>query len=227
MSASHATGLRMSGIRVLLADDHGLLRKGVRSVLAQDSSITIIGEANDGVEAVRMTEELHPDVVVMDIAMPRLNGIEAAAQITRRDKRVGVMILSMYSDEEYLLRALSAGARGYLLKDSAEPDLLRAVRAVAAGRTFFSPAITDTLLEDYVQRLRQQGLQDSYDLLTDREKQVLQLLAEGKTNKEAAALLQLGVSTVETHRLNLMQKLDLHNTAELVLYAVRKKILRV
>lgn len=217
----------MSGIRVLLADDHGLLRKGVRSVLAQDSSITIIGEANDGVEAVRMTEELHPDVVVMDIAMPRLNGIEAAAQIARRDKRIGIMILSMYSDEEYLLRALSAGVKGYLLKDSAEPDLLRAVRAVAAGRTFFSPAIVDTLLEDYVQRLQQQGLQDSYDLLTDREKQVLRLLAEGKTNKEAAALLQLGVSTVETHRLNLTQKLDLHNTAELVLYAVRKKILRV
>jgi DNA-binding NarL/FixJ family response regulator len=217
----------MNGIRVVLADDHGLMRKGVRSVLAQDSSISIIGEAGDGSEAVQLAETLHPDVIVMDIAMPQLNGIEAAAQIARKDKRIGILILSMYSDEEYLLRALSAGARGYLLKDSAEPDLLRAVRAVAAGRTFFSPAIVETLLEDYVHRLQQEGLQDSYDLLTDREKQVLQLLAEGKTNKEAAAILDLGVSTVETHRTNLMQKLGLHNTAELVIYAVRKKILRV
>jgi DNA-binding NarL/FixJ family response regulator len=217
----------MNGIRVVLADDHGLMRKGVRSVLAQDSSISIVGEAGDGAEAVQLAEALHPDVVVMDIAMPQLNGIEAAARIARKDKRIGILILSMYSDEEYLLRALSAGARGYLLKDSAEPDLLRAVRAVAAGRTFFSPAIVETLLEDYVHRLQQEGLQDSYDLLTDREKQVLQLLAEGKTNKEAAAILDLGVSTVETHRTNLMQKLGLHNTAELVIYAVRKKILRV
>jgi DNA-binding NarL/FixJ family response regulator len=217
----------MNGIRVVLADDHGLMRKGVRSVLAQDSSISIVGEAGDGAEAVQLAEALHPDVIVMDIAMPQLNGIEAAAQIARKDKRIGILILSMYSDEEYLLRALSAGARGYLLKDSAEPDLLRAVRAVAAGRTFFSPAIVETLLEDYVHRLQQEGLQDSYDLLTDREKQVLQLLAEGKTNKEAAAILDLGVSTVETHRTNLMQKLGLHNTAELVIYAVRKKILRV
>jgi DNA-binding NarL/FixJ family response regulator len=217
----------MNGIRVVLADDHGLMRKGVRSVLAQDRSISIVGEAGDGAEAVQLAEALHPDVIVMDIAMPQLNGIEAAAQIARKDKRIGILILSMYSDEEYLLRALSAGARGYLLKDSAEPDLLRAVRAVAAGRTFFSPAIVETLLEDYVHRLQQEGLQDSYDLLTDREKQVLQLLAEGKTNKEAAAILDLGVSTVETHRTNLMQKLSLHNTAELVIYAVRKKILRV
>jgi DNA-binding NarL/FixJ family response regulator len=217
----------MNGIRVVLADDHGLMRKGVRSVLAQDRSISIVGEAGDGAEAVQLAEALHPDVIVMDIAMPQLNGIEAAAQIARKDKRIGILILSMYSDEEYLLRALSAGARGYLLKDSAEPDLLRAVRAVAAGRTFFSPAIVETLLEDYVHRLQQEGLQDSYDLLTDREKQVLQLLAEGKTNKEAAAILDLGVSTVETHRTNLMQKLGLHNTAELVIYAVRKKILRV
>jgi two-component system response regulator NreC len=217
----------MNRIRVLLADDHGLMRKGVRSVLAQDSSIEVLGEAGDGAEAVRLSEQLHPDVVVMDIAMPQLNGIEAAAQIARKDKRVGILILSMYSDEEYLLRALSAGARGYLLKDSAEPDLLRAVRAVAAGKTFFSPAVVETLLEDYVQRLQQEGRQDSYDLLTDREKQVLQLLAEGKTNKETATVLNLGVSTVETHRTNLMQKLDLHNTAELVIYAVKKKILRV
>jgi len=217
----------MSEIRVLLADDHGVLRKGVRSVLALDPTIRIIGEAEDGSMAVTLVDELHPDVVIMDIAMPRLNGIEAAAQISRKHKHVGILMLSMYSDEEYLLRALTAGVRGYLLKDSAEPDLVRAVRAIARGRTFFSPAVTEVLLEDYVLRLQQQGTVDSYELLTEREKQVLQLLAEGRTNKEAAGVLDLGVSTVETHRVNLMQKLSLHNTAELVLYAVKKKILRV
>ena len=217
----------MSHIRVLLADDHGLIRKGVRSVIAQDPGIMIAGEASDGSEAVRLADELSPDVVLMDVAMPGLNGLDAAALITRKEKRVGVIVLTMYSDEEYLVRALSAGVRGYLLKDSAEPDLLRAVRAVAAGHTFFSPAISDMLFDDYVLRLQRREVQDSYDLLTDREKQVLQLLAEGKTNKEVAVELSLGVSTVETHRMNLMKKLGLRNTAELVLYAVRKKILRV
>jgi DNA-binding NarL/FixJ family response regulator len=217
----------MSDIRVLLADDHGLLRKGVRSVLAEAADIVVVGEAHDGPQAIRFAEELRPDVVIMDIAMPRLNGLEAATQIARKDKRTGILILSMYSDEEYLMRAVGAGVRGYLLKDSAEPDLVRAVRAVADGKTFFSPVIADMLFDDYALRLQRHELQDSYELLTDRERQVLQLLAGGMTNKEVAGTLALGVSTVETHRLNLMQKLNLHNTAELVLYAVRKKILRV
>jgi two-component system, NarL family, response regulator NreC len=217
----------MGQIRVLLADDHGLLRKGVRSVILQDPGIVIAGEAGDGGEAVRLAAELSPDVVVMDVAMPALNGLDAAALITRKDKRIGVIVLTMYSDEEYLIRAVSAGVRGYLLKDSAEPDLVRAIKAVAAGKTFFSPAIADMLFDDYLLRLQRNEVQDSYDLLTDREKQVLQLLAEGKTNKEVAVDLSLGVSTVETHRMNLMKKLALRNTAELVLYAVRKKVLRV
>lgn len=217
----------MGDIRVLLADDHGLLRKGVRSVLAQDPGIVIVGEASDGSEAVRFADELSPDVVIIDVAMPQLNGLDAAAQITRRARRIGVIVLSMYSDEEYLVRAVSAGVRGYLLKDSAEPDLVRAVKAVASGGTFFSPAIADMLFDDYLLRLQGREVRDSYDLLTDREKEVLQLLAQGRTNKEVATALSLGLSTVETHRLNLMKKLDLHNTAELVLYAVRKKILRV
>ena len=217
----------MATIRVLLADDHGLLRKGVRSVLAQDAGISVVAEANDGAEAVRLSEELSPDVVLIDIAMPGLNGLDAAAHITKKSRRVGVIVLSMYSDEEYLVRALTAGARGYLLKESAEPDLIRAVRAVAQGHTFFSPEVSTMLIDDYVIRLQQQNTPDSYELLTEREKRVLQLLAEGKTNKDVATSLSIGVSTVETHRLNLMKKLDLHNTAELVLYAVRKKLLRV
>ena len=217
----------MSEIRVLLADDHGLLRKGVRSVLSQDPEIAIVGEADDGAQAVTLARELSPHVVIIDIAMPQLNGLDAAAQIVRRSPRIGVIVLSMYSDEEYLVRAVAAGVRGYLLKDSAEPDLVRAVRAVAAGQTFVSPAIANMLFDDFVLRLQRNEAKDSYDLLTEREKQVLQLLAEGKTNKDVATALGLGLSTVETHRTNLMQKLDLHNTAELVLYAVRKKILRV
>jgi DNA-binding NarL/FixJ family response regulator len=216
----------MSEIKVLLADDHDVLRKGVRFLLAAEPGISVVGEASDGRTAVRLADELQPDVVIMDIAMPELNGIEAAAQITRKNG-AAIIILSMYSDEEYILRALTAGAKGYLLKDAAEPDLLRAVRSVARGKPFFSPAVAEVLLDDYVQRLQREGRQDTYELLTDREKEVLQLLAEGKTNKEVATLLNLGVSTVETHRVNLMQKLNVHNTAELVLYAVKKKILKV
>jgi DNA-binding NarL/FixJ family response regulator len=161
----------------------------------------------------------------MDIAMPQLNGIDATAQIVKKNPRAGVIMLSMYSDETYLVRALGVGAKGYLLKDSTESDLVRAVQAVSQGRPFFSPTIAQTLLDDYMRRLRQENLQDSYDLLTDREKEVLQLLAEGKSNKEVATLLNLSLYTVETHRSHLMQKLNLHNTAEIVLYAVRKKII--
>ncbi len=215
----------MSKIRILLADDHSIVRRGLQYLLERSPDLEVVGEAADGREAVKLATELSPDVVVMDIAMPQLNGIEATAQIVKRSPKTGVVILSMYSDEEYILRALTAGAKGYLLKDSAESDLLRAVEAVAQGKTFFSPAIAQALLEDYVRMLQQRGLKDSYDLLTDREKEILQLLAEGKSNKEVAALLNLSVYTVETHRANLMQKLNLHNTAELVLYAVRKKII--
>jgi len=208
-----------------LADDHGVVRKGIRFLLASEPTIEIVGEAANGREAVETAQRESPDIAILDIAMPLLNGIEAAAQISRIHPRTGVIILSMHSDEEFILRALSAGAKGYLLKDSAEPDLIRAVQAVAEGRPFFSPAVTQMLLEDYMRRLRQTGLTDSYDLLTDREKELLHLLANGKSNKEAATIMNVSVSTVETHRTNMMQKLNLHNTAEIVLYAVRKRLI--
>jgi two-component system response regulator NreC len=212
-------------IRVMIADDHGVVRKGVRFLLQQERDIDIVGEAEDGREAVRLAREKTPNVVIIDIAMPHLNGIEAAAQITKVSPSTNIVMLSMYSDEEFLIRALSAGAKGYLLKDQAEIDLVRAVRSVAQGKTFFSPDIAHMLLEDYMRRLQQEGIQDSYGLLTEREREVLQLLAEGKSNKEAAQVLNVSLHTVETHRTNFMQKLSLHNTAEIVLYAMRKKII--
>lgn len=211
---------------VLLADDHVVVRKGLRFLLDQSDRVEVIGEASDGREAVTLAQSLHPDLVIIDIQMPNLNGIDAAAQILKDRPETAVIILSMYSDESYILRALSAGAKAYLLKDSVETDILAAVRAVTNGKPFFSPAITQMLLEDYMRLMTQQGVQDSYDLLTDREKEVLQLLAQGKTNKEVAAMLDLSVYTVEGHRGNLMQKLKLRNTAEIVLYAVRKNIVR-
>jgi DNA-binding NarL/FixJ family response regulator len=210
---------------VLLADDHGIVRRGMRSLLESESGLEIVGEAADGAEFLRLCEALHPDVAIVDIAMPRLNGVEATARALKLDPRLKVIVLSMYADESYVVRALAAGARAYLLKEATEEDLLPAVRAVAAGRSFFSPAVSRLLLEDYVRHLKQRGLEDSYHLLTDREKEVLQLLAEGRSNKEVAALLDIGVSTVDTHRANLMQKLGLHNTAEIVLYAVRKGVI--
>jgi two-component system, NarL family, response regulator NreC len=215
----------MSKIRILLADDHSLVRKGLRLLVESQEGLEVVAEASDGREAVKMAAEFLPDIAILDIAMPNLNGIDATGQIVKSGADVRVIILSMHSDESYVVRALDAGARGYLLKDSAEDDLVQAVRTVAQGRPYFSPAISATLLEDYVRTLRQRGLTDSYDLLTDREKEVLQLLAEGKSNKEVAALLSLSPYTIETHRTNMMQKLNLHNTAEIVLYAVRKKII--
>jgi RNA polymerase sigma factor (sigma-70 family) len=215
----------MKRIRVLIADDHGIVRKGLRLQLEQNSAFDVVGEASEGREAVRMAEELLPDVVIMDIAMPNLNGIQATAQLIKKNPQIGVIILSMYSDETYLTRTLAVGAKGYLLKENADVDLEQAVKSVAQGKPFFSPAIANTLLEDYMRQLQQRGLQDSYDLLTEREKEVLQLLAEGRSNKEVASLLNLSTNTVETHRTRIMQKLDLHSSAEIVLYAVRKRII--
>jgi DNA-binding NarL/FixJ family response regulator len=212
-------------LRILLADDQGIVRRGMRSLLESQPEMEVVAEASDGQEALRLCDTLQPDIVILDVAMPKLNGIDVAAQALKRNASLKIIVLSMYADESYVVRALAAGARGYLLKEATDDDLLPAIRAVAAGKSFFSPAVTELLLEDYMRHLQQRGLQDSYHLLTDREKEVLQLLAEGRSNKEVATALGVGVSTIETHRANLMQKLGLHNTAEIVLYAVRKRII--
>jgi two-component system response regulator NreC len=212
-------------LRVLLADDHSIVRRGLRSLIETQPDVKVVAEAGDGLEAIKLCEEHQPDAVILDVAMPKLNGIEVAERVQKLPRPPSVLILSMHADESYIIRALAAGARAYLLKDATDEDLIPALRAVAAGRPFFSPSVTGVLIEDYVRQLQARGLTDSYHLLTDREREVLQLLAEGRSNKEVAAILDVGVSTVETHRANLMQKLNLHNTAEIVLYAVRKRII--
>ncbi len=214
-------------IKILVADDHGIVRTGLKLLFDRIPDFEVVGEASDGREAVRLAASLEPSVVIMDIGMPLLNGLEATAQISRANERIGVIILSMYADESYIVRALDAGAKGYLLKDNADDDIERAIRSVVVGRPFFSPSIAQALLEDYLRLMRERRIQDSYELLTEREREVLQLLAEGKSNKEAATVLNLSPYTIETHRTNLMQKLGVHNTAEIVLYAVRKGIVAV
>ena len=212
-------------MRVLLADDHGIVRRGLRSLLESEPGLTVAAEAADGLEALKMCEEHKPDILIVDIGMPKLNGIDVAARAQKLDRAPRTIILSMHYDESYNIRAIASGARAYLLQEATYQDLLPAVRAVGMGKPYFSPAVTAVLVEDYVRRLQAKGLTDTYHLLTDREKEVLQLLAEGRSNKEVATVLDLSLSTVETHRANLMQKLNLHNTAEVVLYAVRKGII--
>ena len=211
--------------RILIADDHGIVRAGLKLLLARISGTEVVAEASDGREAVRLAKIFLPDIVLIDVAMPLLNGLEAARQIARDDSRIGIIVLSMYMDETYILKALDAGAKGYLIKDNADEELANAILSVAAGRPFFSKVIAESLLEDHVGAMRRHGVRNSYDMLTEREREVLHLLAEGKSNKEAAAGLNLSPYTVDTHRTNLMQKLGLHNTAEIVLYAVRNAII--
>ena len=215
----------MKPIRILLADDHTVMRRGIRLLLESQPEFSVVAEASDGRQAVQQAEESQPDVAVVDIAMPNLSGIEAAQRIVAALPNTAIVILSMHSDEGYVLRALKAGAKGYLLKDSAEGDLIDAIKAVHQGKTFFSPEISKMLVEDYVREIRTRGAEDSYDLLTPREREILQLLAERKSNKEIALALNLSPYTIETHRRNLQEKLNLHSLAELILYAVRKGVI--
>src|SRR3984957_17593503 len=210
-----------SRVRVMIADDHPLVRSGLRALLERDGEVQVIAEAADGYEAIDLAALHKPDVILLDVGMPRLNGPDAAMSISQKVPSARIVMVSMHSDEAYVLRALKAGARGYLLKASPEADVLAAVRAVAAGNAYFSPSITKLLVEDYVGELRRRGVEDSYDLLTLREKEILQLLASGKSNRDIADLLHISVTTAESHRSSILQKLHLHSLAELILYAVR------
>jgi len=212
-------------IRIILAEDHAVMRRGLRLVLEEQKDFQVVGEAGDGREAVALVESLKPDVAVLDITMPNMNGIEAARQISAKQPGVSIVVLSMHSDEGYVLRALKAGARGYLLKESPEADLIHAIRSVSQGKAFFSPAVSRMLVEDYVRQLQDKDIEDSYELLTQRERELLQLIAEGKSNKDVANMLNLSLYTVETHRGNIMEKLNLHSVPELILYAVRKGVI--
>jgi len=215
----------MKAIRILLADDHTVVRDGLRALLERESDMTVVGEAADGRESIRLAETEAPDVVVMDLAMPNMNGMEATRRILAANARVGVVILSMHQGESYVLGALKAGAKGYLLKDSMRGEVVQAIRAASQGRSFLTRKVARILQEDYIGRLQQRGLEDRYELLSDREREVLQLIAEGRSNKEVANLLNISLTTVETHRSHILQKLDIHGIPELILYAVRKGII--
>lgn len=206
----------MKKIRILLADDHVMVRQGFKMILAAQPDMEIVGEAANGREALELAEKLHPDVVVMDVAMPDLNGIEATRRLAASSPRTRVLALSMYKDSVYVREILRAGARGYLLKDAFDRDLLSAVRAVAGGDGYLSPAVSDAVLSDY-----RRHVTDPLDLLSSREREILQMIAEGKTNKDIAAALKLSVYTVDAHRGRIMEKLNLHSVGELVRFALR------
>ena len=225
MTKGAETHVETKKIRILLADDHNILRRGLRLLLERQPGFEVVSEAADGRQAVDQAQATKPDVVVLDIAMPNMSGIEAAQLISSSLPHAAIIILSMHSDEGYVLRALKAGARGYVLKDSAENDLIETIKAVSEGKAFFSPEISKILVEDYVREMKKRGAEDSYELLTPREREILQMLAGGKSNKDIATVLNLSLYTVETHRRNLQDKLNLHSLAELILYAVRKGII--
>jgi two-component system response regulator NreC len=215
----------MAKLRILLGDDHTLLRQGLRKILQERPDWEVVAEAGDGRDAVRQALAVQPDIAILDIGMPLMNGIEATRQIVRRRPDIHVLILSMHANEAYIIQALKAGAKGYLLKDSADIDLIRGVAVVASGKSFFSPAVAKVMLDDYVRRLADKGVADRYDTLSEREREIFQLVAEGHSNKDIAELLSVSPATVETHRAHILQKLDVHNTAELVLYAVRRGVI--
>jgi two-component system response regulator NreC len=216
----------MTAIRIVLADDHGIVRQGVRRIIEADSRFLVLAEASSGLEAVQMVEKHQPDVAILDIAMPDLNGLAAATQIRRCSPQTAVLVLSMYGDEQYITRAMKAGARGYLMKDVLGSELLQAILVVHSGNSFFSPSVARKVAEGYARVLTGQAPEDRYDALTDRERQIYQLLAEAKGNKDIASLLNISVYTVDTHRVRIMNKMNVHSIAELVLDAVRRGIVK-
>lgn len=213
-------------IGILIADDHTLFRNGIRALLKDEQDMVIVGDANDGREAVRLAAQLKPNVILMDIAMPLLNGLEATRQIKREHPEINVLVLTMYDHEEYFRQMLEVGASGYIIKRAAFHELVAAIRAVHNGEAVLSPAITRLVLEDY---LRRDSItkEDDPNTLSSREREVLQLIAEGKTSREIAEILNLSVKTVQSHRTNLMQKLDLHDRGDLIKYAIQKKIIEL
>lgn len=214
-------------ISILIADDHTLLRSGIRALLEDEHDMVVVGDANDGREAVRLAALLKPNVILMDIAMPLLNGLEATRQIKREHPEINVLVLTMYDHEEYFRQMLEVGASGYIIKRVAASELVGAIRAVYNGEAVLSPAITRLLLEDYLNRESFTQEKDDPNALSSREREVLQLIAEGKTSREIAEILNLSVKTVQSHRTNLMQKLDLHDRGDLIKYAIQKKIIEL
>jgi DNA-binding NarL/FixJ family response regulator len=212
-------------LRIVLGDDHTLVRQGICKILEEHPDWQVVAQISNGRDAVKEILTLSPDVAILDIGMSLLNGIEATRQVMRRLPNLHVLILSMHADEAYITQALRAGAQGYLLKDSADVELIRAVSAVAAGKSFFSPAVSRVMLDDCVRHLADKGIADRFDTLSEREREIFQLIAEGHSNKEVAEILRISPATVETHRAHILQKLDIHNTAELVLYAVRRGVI--
>lgn len=215
----------MNNIRILLADDHNLFRQGLQRILERQEGMEVVAEASSGIEAVELARQSQPDVAIMDIAMKELNGIDATAQLLRHSPGTAVLILSMYSDERYIMRALKAGARGYLLKDTLEEDLVGAIRSLRAGQTFFSPAVNQVIEDARERDVEGHRVDDRYELLTERERQLYHLLAAGMSNKEIATRFSLSLHTVETHRTRIMEKLGVHSIAELVISAVRRGII--
>jgi len=210
------------GIRIVLADDHGMMREGLKSLISKQVAMEVVGEAEDGYAVVRIVHELKPDVVVMDIGMPNLNGIEATRQIVNENDGVRVLALSQYSDPRMVSEMFRAGAKGFVLKDSAFDELTRAVNAVYADRTYVSPDVAGDLINRHVRHGVSGEQTSAFSHLTDRERQVLQLIAEGTTTKDIATKLYRSVKTIETHRRNIMHKLNLHSLPELTKYAVRQ-----
>jgi two-component system, NarL family, response regulator NreC len=212
-------------MRILLADDHTLVRQGLRRILEEQPEWRVVGEAGNGLDAVSLAADLQPDIVILDIGMPKLNGLEAARQITKKVPEARVLILSMHADEVHITKAVEAGAAGYLVKDAADSELVNAVTATAEGKSYFSPAAAAVLLAEYRRTRAQRGVTDRYELLSDREREVLQLMAEGHSTKAIAAELGVSPATIETHRAHVFEKLDLHSVAEAVLYAVRRGLI--